>query len=311
MTKLIKLLNKPEYLYQPSRIARRILSKRPDPGREILVVQLPWNLPLEVNRNETIGRSISHHGIFELSLVEAIFRLVDRSDVVLDVGANLGYMTAVAISAGAKKVFSFEPHPDIFARLSRNMDMWIKARPELSGKLVPQRTAVSSKPGVVILNIPERSFKTNYGLATLEIEEGQAKNRYTQIEVPATTLDSIIDEVKEPIGVLKIDIEGHELQAFTGGKKSLTSSTVRDIFYEDHHGMASNASQLLSSFGYTIFGLNKTPLGPILLKNQADVERFARRSFEGSTNFLATLDSDRAKRRMSGWGYRSLRGSYR
>ena len=294
-------LNRPEYFYQPEKLFRRIFNSKSDP-ESIGIVRLPWKLSLEVDCSETIGRIISHHGIFELPVVEAIFRLTDPNDIFLDVGANIGYMTSAALSAGARKMISFEPHPDLFARLSRNAGLWIEARPEVAGRVEVRQEAMSSIIGTAVLQIPKDVFMGNQGLSTLEPSWGL--DAYVPIKVITTTLDRVIHDAGGPIGVLKIDIEGHELQAFRGGWESLSSGMVRDIIYEDFRGMDSEASRFLSALGYSIFALKKTPLGPVLRGNLGLV-----RPFE-PPNLLATLDPSRARRRMAGWGYRCLNRCY-
>ncbi len=49
-----------------------------------------------------------------MSVVEAICRLTSPDDVFLDVGANIGFMSSVALAQGAKSVFAFKPNPLIF-----------------------------------------------------------------------------------------------------------------------------------------------------------------------------------------------------
>ena len=79
---------RPEYIYQPAKLIRRIFSKGLEQGGEE-IVELPWKFSMEVNSSEIVGCGIAHTGIFEIPVVEAIFRLADPSDTVLDVGGIL------------------------------------------------------------------------------------------------------------------------------------------------------------------------------------------------------------------------------
>jgi FkbM family methyltransferase len=265
----------------------------------VRIVDLPWNLPLEVDSSETIGVGIWHHGIFDLPVVEAIFRLVDPTDILLDVGANVGYMTSAALASGARRVLSFEPHPDLFARLSRNVGRCNDSQPRLAGRVEVQQKAMSAKSGRAMLHVPKLYFRGNQGISTLELTED--RDNYFQIDVITTTLDRVIEELGEPIGVLKIDIEGHELQAFCGGRESLASDKIRDIIYEDAADVASEVSSYLRSFGYSIYRLEKTLFGPVLRDQPLAVLP------SSPPNLLATLSPDRARNRMAGRGYRCLR----
>ena len=288
---------RPEYIYQPNKLIRRIFGKRLDQGSEE-IVELPWKLSMEVDSSEIIGCGISRTGIFEMPVVEAIYRLVDSSDTVLDVGANIGYMTAAALSAGAKKVIAFEPHPVLFARLLRNVERW-DHEPRFTGRVNVRNEAIDSGGGRATLFIPKGEFAGNQGIATLETNIYQTG--FDKVEVAGTTLDTVIHEHREPIGLLKIDIEGHEFQAFRGGSDSLGNRRIRDIIYEDFGGVDSDASKLLASYGYSIFGLRGSLAGPVL-----------REGLKGGKlslsehNLVATLDPDRVRRRMSPRGYKCL-----
>ena len=290
-------LNRPEYVHQPGKLLRRVFGKASGEEGEA-VIELPWKLQLEVDTSETSGRILSHHGIFEMPVVEALFRLVDPLDTVLDVGANIGYMTAVAASTGAAKVISFEPHPALYPRLSRNIERW-KAIPALAGRVEGRAQAVSSACGTSILNIPRGWCTDNQMLATLE--EQPNPEAFDEVRVPVTTLDEVIREAGGPIGVLKIDIEGHEFQAFKGARESLSQRKIRDIIYEDFAGIGSDPSKLLASHGYFIFGVKSSLLGPVLID-----DRHLGKPAYGEHNFVATIDPARVKKRMSARGYLCL-----
>jgi FkbM family methyltransferase len=207
-------------------------------------------------------------------------------------------MTAAALSAGAKKVIAFEPHPVLFARLLRNVERW-DHEPRFAGRVNVRNEAIDSGGGRATLFIPKGEFAGNQGIATLETNIYQTG--FDKVEVAGTTLDTVIHEHREPIGLLKIDIEGHEFQAFRGGSDSLGNRRIRDIIYEDFRGVDSDASKLLASYGYSIFGLRGSLAGPVL-----------REGLKGGKlslsehNLVATLDPDRVRRRMSPRGYKCL-----
>jgi FkbM family methyltransferase len=302
---VVRFLNKPEYLYQPKAILRRSLGWKRSSANGTEIVQLPWGFPLEVNTSELIGRIISHSGIFELSAVEAIFRLTDSTDVFLDLGANIGYMSSAAHASKAKMVISFEPHPELFRQLQRNVSLWAEVRPGIANREFVRQEAISNKSGTAKLRFSKREFSKNQGVATLE--NGHGRDDCVEVEVSTVALDQVIEQCGEGVGVLKIDIEGHELTAFEAAMAPLQAGSVRDIIYEDHQGMSSDVSRLLSSCGYSLFGLNKTLLGPVLLDSKAAVDRFRPYSPD-PLNFLATRSPDRARRRMSHHGFQCLAG---
>lgn len=294
-------LNKPEYWLQPKAVLRRLLGLPRAPGGSE-IVHLNWGLPMEVDTSECIGALISRSGIFEIAAVEAIFRLTDPSDIFLDFGANIGYMSSAAVASKARTIVSFEPHPEIFDQLQRNISLWAEVQPRIVERITARREAVSDKIGISTLRVPTRLFSWNHGVSTLEICSDDESCR--EVEVPTITLTRVLEQYNGPIGVLKIDIEGHELAVFTASQDLFQEGRVRDIIFEDHEGMDSKVSQFLARFGYSIFNLNKTPLGPVLLDREACAKWiFA----HGDNNYLATLDPDRARRRMSERGFTCLR----
>lgn len=295
--RISKWLNRPEYIYQPGKLLRRLRGKGSRQEGD-QVINLPWKLPIEVDSSETIGRILSHHGIFEMPVVEAIFRLVDPGDLVLDAGANIGYMAAVAAAAGARKVISFEPHPILFTRLERNVTRWNEDA-RFAGRFEARKEAVSSEKGSATLFIPKMGFAENQGLASLEAQADQGAHH--QVQVSANTVDAVILNSGGSVGVLKIDIEGHEFHAFKGATVSLREKKIRDIIYEGFEGADSEASKLLMGYGYSIYGLQCSIFGPVLSDRLSGGRRHI-----GDHNLVATLDPSRIRKRMSGMGFKCL-----
>ena len=299
---LLSLLNRPEYLLHPEAILRRLVSRPATGGLE--TVRLHWGLPLKVDTRESIGWGIACCGLIDISVIEAIFRLTDPSDIFLDVGANIGLMSSAALAAGAGRVIAFEPNPEVFAQLSENISLWAAARPQIAGRISAFQKAVSDKIATALLRIPRRGYQSNHGLASLEAI-GEVEG-FTTAEVPTTTLAQIVEGCGAPIGVLKIDIEGHELTAFAGSREMLRAGHVRDILFENHEGPHAQLHLLLAELGYSILGLNQTLFSPKLLDSKASQGFLYPRE---TTNFLATRDPARAHRRISGGGFRCLQSS--
>ncbi len=267
-------LIRPEYIYRPRQILTRIGPKLPH-GK--VVVTLPWKLPLTINPREVVGHGIWLHGVFDLPATETLWRLTEPSDLTVDVGANIGYMTSI-FAARSHKVLVFEPHPEIYKRLSANVAAWNKESVELFN------LAASDHAGQAFLSIPE-AFTFNEGLAAIG-ESG--------ISIQTIRLDELISSA---VGVMKIDVEGHELNVLKGVPLHL----VRDIVFEEHGACPSPVTEYLSLHGFSIFRIERRFKRPLLTKAEVQHPDIM------SPNYLATKEPERALRLLDLSGWQSLR----
>jgi FkbM family methyltransferase len=271
-------LTKPAYVYRPSQIPRRWINMR-HPGD--VVVRVPWGDRLLVDNRDNIGASIARRGVYELAVTEAIFRLVCPGDFVLDIGANLGYDTSVmAHRVGPTgKVLAFEPHPQVFAQLSRNVRNLAHAN-----RVDLHQAAVTDSEGHGFLD-QTSGFDANAGVSTLA-DAG--------IPVRLTTVDAVAPP--GAVGLLKVDVEGHELEALHGALATLSATT--NILFEEHEPFPTAVTTLLSSLGFELYGLSETLAGPQLIRPD-HVDRNARGD---APTFLATRDiAPAVKIQPDGW----------
>lgn len=297
-----RLNDKPHYVFHPGRTLRRLWHRPTGMGgstADTEVAVLPWGLPLHVWPQEAIGYSILAGGVFDPGVTETMHRLIDPGDVVVDVGANVGYLTSLALvrSGGGGTVVAYEPHPGIFGVLERNAAMW-RQRPRLAS-LELRRVAISDTPGEGKL-VTGPGLDINMGLATLERAEGARDEDTVQVE-----LRRLDDELGDrPIGLLKIDVEGHELQVIRGALGMLERGSVRDLIFEDHEPYPDAATELVENAGYRLFSLENDLIGPYL------GPRSRRRLVSGwpGPSYLATNDPERALARLGpvGWRVRGI-----
>src|SRR5690554_953635 len=78
---------------------------------------------IDVFENDYIGRKIASNGLYEKENLELLNRILHRMShaVVLDVGANIGNH-ALSFSTQARQVYAFEPLPEVFEVLERNIE---------------------------------------------------------------------------------------------------------------------------------------------------------------------------------------------
>ena len=276
---------KPEYLYRPQQLIGRLRASGATSLRDT-TVELPWGHRLTVDPTEAIGSAVVRLGVYDLVVTEALWRLTDRGEHALDVGANIGCMTSVlAFRCGLEGVVAaFEPHPDVCRRLRQNVAGW----PE-SDRIEVRQIAVGDHPGSAQLVEPV-GFSGNAGGATLAGQRVGAP-----IDVQVERLDDVLAETAVT-AVAKIDVEGFELAVLRGGSRIF--SGVRDVVVEAHEGYPSAVTDELERQELTIFRLERSLRRPLLI----DPGRSPRSSWE-APNFLATRDVVRAEARFapSGW----------
>jgi FkbM family methyltransferase len=289
-----RLNDKPHYVFHPLRMLRRARYGGPSDRREI--AQLPWGLSLEVGADEAIGFTILTTGVFDPCVTETMHRLIDPGDLVADVGANVGYLTSLAATrAGADgRVMAFEPHPVVFELLSANIARWNGGQ---VAQVQAHQLALSDHAGTAQLNAGD-SFRSNMGLSSLQ-ETGEETSEDVLVPVELKRLDEVIGEGQQ-VGLMKIDVEGHEPGVLRGSQRLLESGAIRDVIFEDHHPYPDDSTRLVENAGYTLFSLSNDLFGVNL---GAPAERGEVREWPGAS-YLATREPDRAAARLKPRGWR-------
>lgn len=286
---VVERLLKPEYVYRPAQLFRRVVRSF---QREVSFeeLRLPWGMPIYVRTDHHVGQAILHLGLYDLTVSEALWRLIDAGEFAVDVGANIGYMTGIMASrvGAAGRVVAFEPQPGVYEKLVRNVDRW---KATTGTRIETYPLALSDHEGHEILSTPDSSER-NSGLASL------SKNweRPTQYDVAVNRLDMILSETIE---MLKIDVEGHESNVLSGAGELLQAQRIRDIIFEEHGSYPTPAISLLESFGYSIFNLGVRMCG---LRISSVTGMSTHRVWE-PRSCLATVDPRRALKRLreNGW----------
>lgn len=190
----------------------------------------------------------------ERPLVYFLDRVLREGDVFFDVGTNLGfYSSYVAPLCGRSgSVHAFEANPSLIPHLQRSLDL---NAGQCQIHLNP--VAVGSESNKVLrLYDPDRIGNSSF------YPHGWL-DKQTWVDVPVVALDDYVQskEIKR-IDVMKIDIEGAELDAMHGMEKTLKSCPPDVILCElmpskvperaDGAARPGEISELLSSRGYVL-----------------------------------------------------------
>lgn len=159
-----------------------------------------------------IERKLYLTGSYEKRLLKLPKVLVNPGDVIVDAGANIGLISIFcAIKAGNNGiVLSFEPHPETFPILQKNI-----AINGLS-QITAFKNALGSSPGSARIY---SNIQINRGAASLV--EFQKDSPSFDIEI--LTLDDVLKQQNIlHLNLIKIDVEGFEMEVLKGAEEILT-----------------------------------------------------------------------------------------
>jgi FkbM family methyltransferase len=208
-------------------------------------------------------RTLEGHEAAEDRTAALFGRLLRPGEVVLDVGANVGYysLSAAARVGPGRRVFAFEPGPAAAARLRENA--------ALNGlnNLQVIEAAVADRPGTLRLHLSEDSeaaslFPSATGVAA-------------SVEVPVTTLDDFVKQAALPrVDLLKIDAEGAEVGILRGGRQLLAGADAPVLIVEANPVTLEAAGESvaalraeLEGLGYTIAVIESVPWRGAVVEN--------------------------------------------
>jgi FkbM family methyltransferase len=211
------------------------------------------------------------------SLLASVLR---EGDLVLDVGAHIGFFTALAgrIVGSAGRVVSFEPEAASLARLRHHVRL-----NELGNVTLIEQPA-SDRPGEVdfFVHAPGSGGNALWDPALFPTNVGSLVRSQVR-RVVATTLDA--EARRLGFGVpklIKIDTEGAEQRVLEGARELLGAGVVSFVVCELHEfglrqlgGSAQGLRGLMEGLGYgtfTLFGSGSLPkLIPPTTKLQSSV----------------------------------------
>ena len=165
---------------------------------------------------------LSINGVYGELDTKIIREEIHEGDIVIDVGANIGYYTLIfaQLVGSSGKVFAFEPEPKNFEILKKNIEI------NNYQNIVAEQKIVSDKSGIVKLFIAE------HGIVGHRINQQKSSQKF--IEVESIILDNYIKKLNldNKINFIKIDVEGSEPKVLEGAKEIMQKSNQLKIFTE-------------------------------------------------------------------------------
>ena len=219
------------------------------------VTKAKHGFQVELDLSEYLQAWIYTFGSYELPTVKFIRSTLKPGAACIDVGAQIGYITLVMASSQDRNVsvLSFEPEDANYAHLQRNLEL-----NDLKNVTTVQK-AVSSEPGSIKLYL---SADENAGTHSTVFVEGNVSEKF--IEIPCTTLDDeISSRGMQRLDLIKIDVEGAEIDVIRGATNTLKSlkptiiAELSDALQEAAGFTCAQFKQYMIDLGYSPFTINE------------------------------------------------------
>src|SRR5450432_3773247 len=165
--------------------------------------------------SKLLNRSFSYEDELELLFQDSIG--VDYT--LIDCGANFGYWSVLISSApyGSHKAIAIEPSTQNFAKLKKNAEI-------NDGRFEAMKCAIGAARGTARLS------GSKHEALSIAANGGDGGE-----DVPVIALDNLLDDGKVSPGgkyLIKLDVEGVEIEAIKGGKRLLQGDSV--LLCEEH-----------------------------------------------------------------------------
>lgn len=224
-----------------------------------------YGLRYVLHPGENAGVYIAARGNYELAETRFCERVVAPGATVLDVGGNIGlYALQFAQLAGPTgRVHSFEPERRNAARIRENL--------ALNGfeNVTVVEAAVFSENGVIGLNVFAVAYNAWHSVGPVRMPDPSGADALVEAQevqnVEAVTLDAYCERIDgSEIDLLKLDVEGAEIDALRGAAGLLATRSIKRILFEvsrpqiEALGHAPDAAfRLLTDNGYATHALTK------------------------------------------------------
>ncbi|MFH0889243.1 MAG: FkbM family methyltransferase [Planctomycetota bacterium] len=175
---------------------------------------------------------------YEILTVAMMKKTLHSGDTFIDVGANIGYLSAVGAGLVGKsgEVHSFEPVPEYFQRAKKMATI----NPDY--KIIINQLALGEIEGMTQIDIFGNG---NIGWNTMVPRFMKPETRKQAINVSVRRLDNYIKEHNlKNITLIKVDVEGFEFSVLKGLKDFLTETKQKPTI------LCENNPQVCPLLGY-------------------------------------------------------------
>jgi len=178
--------------------------------------------------------NLSINGVYGELDTKIIREEIHEGDIVIDVGANIGYYTLIFAQLVGKsgKVIAFEPEFKNFEILKKNVEI------NNYNNVILEPKIVSEKCGKMKLYFSDSDIVGHQIMTGIGVK-GNIKNF---VEVESVTLDDYMKKLNldEKVNFIKIDVEGAESKVLEGSTKISKKNDHLKIFTEFNREVVKN-----------------------------------------------------------------------
>lgn len=193
-------------------------------------------------------------GSYEVDTFMSLNSILKRGDTFIDVGANIGYISALALNMVGKsgQVHAFEPIKKYFDQLQKIQ----KDNPNY--RFFPNNAAISTKEGKTQIAI---NSSDNIGNNSMLIDSIESKEIE---EINTLNLTNYLNQHKLEPSLIKIDTEGFEIEVLKSlspyildsSKKPIILCEVSPEVYSFLNQSTADIAKFLDEVDYHCYGLD-------------------------------------------------------
>lgn len=243
------------------RYSQSLVNKRPKQER---VAVTSYGFKIRGTLDDYLFRSIYFTGKYEQEIFNILDKLVDKTQLWMDLGSNIGYFS-LYLAQKTKQVISLDANPNLIKLLDESAKL--NNYPNIH--LV--NNAVSNVSGEKLeFYIAEKDLGRSSLLRYDDLKEVK------KIETTTITVDEIVNNQNlSPFG-MKIDIEGFEINALKGATELLRNKPPKVIVMElsQRPEVLAKPDEIISylkQFGYTPYIIRGNSLQK--LEKSSDVDQ--------------------------------------
>jgi FkbM family methyltransferase len=231
--------------YMPQRALRaRSARLRANTNGDTVVPVLDFRMHVDPS-DPGISTDLMLDGIREAFATEALIGELGEGDVALDIGANIGYYALQESRMVGKTgcIYAVEPVPGNVEVLRRNV--------LLNG---------ADNVSVFQFAVGDRDFDTTINISTMRnmcsmVEKKGYRGYIGKVPVRVVKLDTFLEGKRQP-KLVRMDVEGYELEILIGAKKLLGSGKPLKLFIEVHFDILLDRTaqllDLLEEYGFGV-----------------------------------------------------------